>query len=158
MPSWIANCFRLDLPDIRQRQQIPLDNRLGKSHCRLMTSADRFINELFRIVNGALRLDIDKVRNYTSFLADKLDKEGDTASASRLRKMLEETDHQLRPAKATFSKTLPVDSESRFPLLEQVDLRAIHEPRLRDGIGRPASYLLCLPCAIRLCALRCFAV
>ena len=27
------------------------------------------MSELFRIVNGALRLDIDKVRNYTAFLA-----------------------------------------------------------------------------------------
>lgn len=37
----------------------------------------RFMNELFRIINGALRLDIDKVRNYTSFLADKLENAGD---------------------------------------------------------------------------------
>jgi hypothetical protein len=36
-----------------------------------------FINELFRIVNGALRLDIDKVRNYTAFLADKLENAGE---------------------------------------------------------------------------------
>ena len=65
--------------------------------------------ELFRIINGALRLDVDKVRNYTAFLAEKLQNAGDEASAGRLRKMLEETDHQLRPAGATFSKVLPVD-------------------------------------------------
>jgi len=88
----------------------------------------RFLNELFRIVNGALRLDTDKVRNYTSFLADKLEKEGDKISAGRLRKMLEETDHQLRPAGISLSRTLPVDAESRFPLIEHVNLRAIHEP------------------------------
>ena len=59
------------------------------------------MNELFRIVNGALRLDIDKVRNYTAFLADKLEKAGDKTSASRLRKMLEESDKSppiARPA------------------------------------------------------------
>jgi len=95
-----------------------------------MKDDNRFINELFRIVNGALRLDIDKVRNYTAFLADKLEKDGDTASAGRLRKMLEETDHQLRPAKAAFERTLPVDADSRFPLIERVDLKAIHEPPL----------------------------
>ena len=39
------------------------------------------MSELFRIVNGALRLDIDKVRNYTAFLAEKLEKAGDAASA-----------------------------------------------------------------------------
>jgi len=93
-----------------------------------MSSEVRFMNELFRIVNGALRLDIAKVRNYTAFLADKLETAGDTASAARLRRMLEETDHQLRPAEVAFAKTLPVDSESRFPLLQQVNLKSLHEP------------------------------
>jgi hypothetical protein len=93
-----------------------------------MEDDNSFITELLRIVNGALRLDIDKVRNYTAFLADKLEKSGDKASAVRLRKVLEESDHQLRPAGATFAKTLPVDSESRFPLVERVNLRALSEP------------------------------
>lgn len=87
-----------------------------------------FMSELFRIVNGALRLDIDKVRNYTAFLADKLEKAGDQASAGRLRKMLEESDQQIRPAGAAFAKALPVDAESRFPLMEQVNLKALSEP------------------------------
>ena len=87
-----------------------------------------FMSELFRIVNGALRLDIDKVRNYTAFLAEKLEKAGDLASAGRLRKMLEESDHQLRPAGAAFAKSLPVDEDSRFPLIEQVNLRTVSEP------------------------------
>ncbi len=86
------------------------------------------MNELFRIVNGALRLDVDKVRNYTAFLADKLEKDGDAASAGRLRKMLDESDHQLRPADASFRRTLPVDTDSRFPLIERVNLKAIDEP------------------------------
>lgn len=93
-----------------------------------MKDDKRFINELFRIVNGALRLDVDKVRNYTAFLADKLEQEGDQASAGRLRKMLEENDHQLRPADASFARALPVDEESRFPLIERVNLRAHPEP------------------------------
>lgn len=44
-----------------------------------MSEEFRFMSELFRIVNGALRLDIDKVRNYTAFLAEKLEKAGDDA-------------------------------------------------------------------------------
>jgi MoxR-like ATPase len=88
----------------------------------------RFMPEVFRIINGALRLDIDKVRNYTAFLAEKLQNAGDEASAGRLRKLLEESDHQLRPAGATFSKALPVDSESRFPLIERVNLKGLSEP------------------------------
>lgn len=86
------------------------------------------MNELFRIVNGALSLDIDKVRNYTSFLADKMDGEGDASSARRLRKMLAETDHLLRPTDTAFTRALPVDSESRFPIVEHVALRELTEP------------------------------
>lgn len=86
------------------------------------------MSELFRIVNGALRLDIDKVSNYTAFLADKLEEAGEKGSAARLRKMLAESDHQLRPAGASFAKALPVDEESRFPLLERVNLKTLSEP------------------------------
>lgn len=93
-----------------------------------MKSDFRFMDELFRIVNGALRLDIDKVRNYTAYLADRIEKEGDGISASRLRKLLEENDHQLRPAGIGFAPTLPVDAESRFPLIEHVNLKTLHEP------------------------------
>lgn len=92
-----------------------------------MNKENRFLSELFRIVNGALRLDIDKVRNYTAFLADKLEKDGDESSANRLRKMLQDNDHQLRPADARFSSALPVDSESRFPLIERVNLKELNE-------------------------------
>lgn len=93
-----------------------------------MSNDVRFVSELVRIVNGALRLDVDKVRNYTAFLAQKLDQAGETAAAERLRKALDENDHQLRPAEARFARALPVDSESRFPLVEHVKLRAVHEP------------------------------
>src|SRR6202451_471370 len=93
-----------------------------------MKSDERFMSELFRIVNGALRLDIDKVRNYTAFLAEKLEKAGDPSSARRLRKMLEESDHQLRPAGAAFLNALPVDEDSRFPLIEQVNFKTVSEP------------------------------
>ena len=96
-----------------------------------MSSEIRFVSELIRIVNGALRLDVDKVRNYTAFLAQKLEAAGDAATANRLRKALEENDHQLRPAEARFAHALPIDSESRFPLVEQVKLRGRDEPPLQ---------------------------
>lgn len=93
-----------------------------------MEKDNRFIPELFRIVSGALRLDLDKVRNYTVFLADKLEKAGDESSAARLRKLLEETDHALRPTAVSTARALPVDSESRFPLIERVNTRLTSEP------------------------------
>ena len=111
-----------------------LDNRLIKCNYRLMKADNSFMSELFRIVNGALRLDIDKVRNYTAFLAEKLEKAGDVSSAGRLRKMLEESDHQLRPAGAAFAKALPVDEDSRFPLIEQVNLKTLSEPPVILGL------------------------
>lgn len=86
-----------------------------------MEKGNEYMGELVRIVNGALRLDLDKVRNYTAFLADKLEKSGDTASAKRLRRMLEETENQLRPVGTSFSVQAPVDSESRFPLVEKIE-------------------------------------
>ncbi len=97
-------------------------------YSRFMSTDIRFINELVRIVNGALRLDLDKVRNYTAFLAEKLEAAGEKSSANRLRKLLEETDNQLRPADVRFSKALPVDGESRFPLIEHIKLKALQEP------------------------------
>ncbi len=93
-----------------------------------MDKVNRYLNEVFRIVSGALRLDIDKVRNYTAFLADKLEEAGDKDSASRLRKLLEESDHELRPAGLSVARALPVDAESRFPLVERVDLKTVREP------------------------------
>lgn len=93
-----------------------------------MKSNNRYMSELFRIINGALRLDIDRVRNYTEFLAEKIEKDGDKPTAKRLRKLLTETDHQLRPAEVSTARALPVDSESRFPLVEKVSLQAFDEP------------------------------
>ena len=85
-----------------------------------MKNGNHFANELFRIVEGALRLDTDKVRNYTNFLADNLEKEGEEVLAGRLRKLLEKSDRKLRPSSVEFAATLPVDGESRFPLVERV--------------------------------------
>lgn len=95
-----------------------------------MASQLPFMDELFRIVNGALRLDLDRVRNYTSFLAQKLEDQGDPGSASRLRKLLEDTSHELRPTGSPMSRALPVDPESRFPLIERVNLRGSNDKPL----------------------------
>ena len=107
-----------------------VDIRLTNSHTQFMKDELRFMNELVRIVGGALRLDVEKVRNYTAFLADKLEEGGETTTAGRLRKLLQESDHQLRPTDVRFARALPVDGESRFPLLEHVKRSATPEPQL----------------------------
>ena len=95
-----------------------------------MSENIRFTNELIRIIGGALRLDIDKVRNYTAFLADKLEAAEDTGTATRLRKLLDETDVQLRPTDMRNVPTVPVDEESRFPLIQAVNVQKLKEPAL----------------------------
>jgi SpoVK/Ycf46/Vps4 family AAA+-type ATPase len=95
-----------------------------------MKAEFRFMNELFRIINGALRLDTDKVRNYTAFLAEKLEQAGDIASANHLRKLLTENENQLRPAFVSTTRAIPVDAETRFPLLEKIDTKSLKEPTL----------------------------
>src|SRR5688500_13752267 len=97
-------------------------------HNSVMEDESRFLNEFFCIVNGALRFDIDSFRDYTSFLADKLDESGEKQSAVRLRRLLEESDHTLRPAGVSVARTFPVDSESRFPLIERVNVKTVKEP------------------------------
>jgi MoxR-like ATPase len=94
-----------------------------------MNGDQGYMSEVFRIIAGALRLDINKVRNYTSFLAEKLEKSGDSATAARLRKLLSETDHQLQPALHS-TRTIPVDSETRFPLLDAVTTSDAEPPLL----------------------------
>jgi len=127
-----------------------------------MNSYDRFMPELFRIVGGALRLDVKRVRNYTNHLADKLEKEGDKKTADRLRKMLEESDRTLRPAGAAVA-ALPVDGETRFPLLENappidqpliltpatwdvvhefIDVARSHAQLEAEGVSAPLSIML----------------
>ena len=79
-----------------------------------------YLSELFRIIEGALRLDGVKVRNYAALLADKLAADGDEASAQRLRRLLDERAVQLHPTRLEQQAPPPVDGESRFPLLERV--------------------------------------
>ena len=95
-----------------------------------MPKDPRFTNEFFRIISGALKLDLERVRNYTAFLADQLEAVGETGTAERLRKLLASADHTLKPTEVRFSPALPVDAETRFPLIEPVRLAPHGEPPL----------------------------
>jgi hypothetical protein len=87
-------------------------------------ATNEYLSELFRIVEGALRQDGVKVKNYASLLADKLSHDGDNASAQRLRKLIDERARQLHPARLQQDSPPPVDGDSRFPLLERVEVPA----------------------------------
>lgn len=79
-----------------------------------------YLSEIFKIVDGAIRLDGVKVRNYAELLADKLQDDGDAASAQRLRKIMNGNSMPLQPKRLHQEAPQPVDGESRFPLLQQV--------------------------------------
>ena len=90
-------------------------------------NSSNHLSEILRIVEGALREDGEKVKNYANLLAEKLKDEGQESAAKRLLKILEQTGRQLRPTLLDTTST-PVDGESRFPLLnrEVIDEK-VHE-------------------------------
>lgn len=56
------------------------------------------LSEVFRIVEGATRGDMDKVRNYAGLLADKLEEDGEANSAKWLRQIVEgKAGAQIKP-------------------------------------------------------------
>lgn len=91
---------------------------------------EMYLSELFKIVEGANRLDSTKVNNYAALLADKLESSGEAPSARRLRKILTKANNELRPAYIDQHRSIPVDSESRFPLLENVKVSGKSESYL----------------------------
>lgn len=82
------------------------------------------LSEMFRIIEGALKLDGEKVKNYANLLADKIEADGNASSAKRLRQLISQNPaRQLKPAYFQHqNSSLPVDDESRFQLLQHIEL------------------------------------
>ena len=99
-------------------------------------SDTKYLSELFRIIEGALRQDGVKVRNYAALLADKLAEAGEESSAQRLRKLISDRATQLHPARLEQTAPPPVDGESRFALLERVEVPASAERHLLSDAQR----------------------
>lgn len=95
-----------------------------------MTGDLRFMSVVFRIVKEAIRLDVDKVRSYSSFLIFKLEEAGEEDAARRLRGLLEDSGHDLGPQSASLASTISVDQASRFPLPEMVKYQEMREPNM----------------------------
>ncbi len=107
-----------------------MDRRCMKWYAHCMSAELRFIPAVYRIVEAAMRLDVQKVRDFTVFLAFKLEGAGEEGAAQRLRKILEDSEHDAHPLAASSAQALPVDEESRFPLLEKVRLGERQEPAM----------------------------
>lgn len=86
------------------------------------------------VIEAGLSKDIEKMRNYSALLADRLDEDGDKVLAKRIRRILDTTQAQrtfrgsstsLTPAQAVFA---PVDPESRSAFVDEIKSTAEEEP------------------------------
>ena len=112
-----------------------------------MTGDLRFMSVVFRIVKEAIRLDVDKVRSYSSFLVFKLEEAGEQDAARRLRGLLEDSGHDLGPQSASLASTISVDQASRFPLPEMVKYQEMREPNMVLGEAQQRAVQECLSIA-----------
>ena len=107
-----------------------VDRRCMKWYAHCMSAELPFMPAVYRIVEAAIRLDVQKVRDFTVFLAFKLEEAGEEGAAQRLRRILEDSDHDRHPLSASAAQAVPVDGESGFPLLEKVRLGETQEPAM----------------------------
>lgn len=74
--------------------------------------------EIVRIIEGALKKDIDKVRSYTNLLTEKLEKDGETRLANRLKKLISKGDTGLSNLQLSQLNKIPVDNDSRLSMAD----------------------------------------
>lgn len=123
------------------------------------------LSEIRMIIQGGLEGKSEKVKNYALILADKLGKEGDEKSEKRILQLIENfQSHKLQPLGMS-ARLLPVDTESRLPLVESkvfskeesflvlddssmdivnefIDLSLHDDELVREGITIPRNLLL----------------
>jgi ATPase family associated with various cellular activities (AAA) len=115
------SCYRSSLDCYRpHRYCIRMKPTRSGSYTSPWRSDEHFL-EILKIVNGALAGDRAKVITYTRRLAEKLEAEGLTRPAAKLRHSI---DGYLGSTNSAATKlvelsSLPVDSESRLPLADQ---------------------------------------
>lgn len=75
--------------------------------------------EIGKIVEGALKHDLIKVKNYTRQLINKLDEDGESRASNKFKKMLVAQEKSTLVAiNSTKGIDVPVDTESRTPLAD----------------------------------------
>jgi len=79
-----------------------------------------YLLEILKIIDGAIRSDRAKVIAYVEQLAEKLETDGDSRAATRLRKAIESKNSDI-VSLASFASNnrMPVDSESRLSLADE---------------------------------------
>lgn len=122
-------------------------------------------SEIRMIIQGGLEGKPEKVKNYAMALVNKLEKDGDTKSGKRILQLLEQAQSRKLQPRDVSSRILPVDSESRLPLVESrifseeesflvldepametihefIDLTRHSDLLIREGIPIPRNLLL----------------
>ncbi|MCZ2154364.1 MAG: ATP-binding protein [Bryobacterales bacterium] len=85
----------------------------------------KHLPELLKILEGALQHNVRKAADYAGLLADKLEEAGETRQAAMIRQKLARVPQEtLSPA--SFSHSLPVDSETQLNTLDE------ERPRYED--------------------------
>ena len=104
--------------------------------------------EVLKIVDGAVNADRAKVTAYTELLASKLDSEGNSQAAMRLRRViLQGKTQQLSPSKASLGTRIPVDSESRMLLADEesfdssASVAVFLDPDVERTVGEFLAYV-----------------
>jgi MoxR-like ATPase len=81
----------------------------------------KYLLEISKIIDGGLRADRTKVRAYAEQLARKMDSEGDSKSAQRVRECLRPNGApEVAVNDLSAPAKLPVDSESRLHLADEI--------------------------------------
>lgn len=78
------------------------------------------LSELLKILDGALRSNASMASNYAGLLADKLELDGERATATRIRERLARAPSAIAHAQdaSRLSTGLPIDSESRLDTVD----------------------------------------
>ena len=75
--------------------------------------------ELLKIIEGCVKLDKNKVVNYTELLIKKLNNDGEKKFANRLSKVLMSCNtNTLNVTEINTSYKIPLDNESRLPIAD----------------------------------------
>lgn len=84
--------------------------------------------EILKIIEGCMKLDKIKVRNYTELLIKKLKENGEEKLANKFEKMISNTSEtNLKSLSVQTLYRVPVDSESRLPIADRLEPSEIEE-------------------------------
>ena len=104
----------------------------------------QYITEISRLLDGALKGDRTRVKDYTTQLITKLRTDGDANAADRLESVINRSGATVGVQHV--SPTIPVDGESRYPLADELfpktdDIKLFLDERIRDRVTEFLSHV-----------------